>query len=190
MHDFDIIRWVTGREVTEVYAVGGNRGAGYIREAGDADTTGALLTLDDGTLAVVSNSRHSFERPPALLPPPDTAEPEVRRAARRRVSGSAVQRRLLRQVDLHPAAVLQCPDPRLADGRRGVAVPGAGAGHLAAAGGVDPGLDLVVVGLGEAFGPVLGDGASPSGRPVWVTRAWPSPMRAVPRSQTASACTW
>ncbi|CAK7279380.1 Gfo/Idh/MocA family protein [Streptomyces misionensis] len=59
VHDFDVIRWVTGREVTEVYAVGGNRGAGYIGEAGDADTTGALLTLDDGTLAVVSNSRHN-----------------------------------------------------------------------------------------------------------------------------------
>ncbi|MFI5569802.1 Gfo/Idh/MocA family oxidoreductase [Streptomyces sp. NPDC051740] len=59
VHDFDIIRWVTGREVTEVYAAGGNRGADCIREAGDADTTGAVLTLDDGTLAVVSNSRHN-----------------------------------------------------------------------------------------------------------------------------------
>ncbi|MFJ2735254.1 MULTISPECIES: Gfo/Idh/MocA family oxidoreductase [unclassified Streptomyces] len=59
VHDFDIIRWVTGREVTEVYAVGGNRGADFIREAGDADTTGAVLTLDDGTIAVVSNSRHN-----------------------------------------------------------------------------------------------------------------------------------
>ncbi|GAA3870340.1 Gfo/Idh/MocA family oxidoreductase [Streptomyces lacrimifluminis] len=59
VHDFDIIRWVTGREVTEVYAVGGNRGAGYIKDAGDADTTGAILTLDDGTIAVVSNSRHN-----------------------------------------------------------------------------------------------------------------------------------
>ncbi|NJP52078.1 Gfo/Idh/MocA family oxidoreductase [Streptomyces sp. SBST2-5] len=59
VHDFDIIRWVTGREVTEVYAAGGNRGADYIAAAGDADTTGAVLTLDDGTLAVVSNSRHN-----------------------------------------------------------------------------------------------------------------------------------
>ncbi|UIX29436.1 Gfo/Idh/MocA family protein [Streptomyces sp. GQFP] len=59
VHDFDILRWVTGREVTEVYAVGGNRGADYIKEAGDADTTGAILTLDDGTIAVVSNSRHN-----------------------------------------------------------------------------------------------------------------------------------
>ncbi|MET8569213.1 Gfo/Idh/MocA family oxidoreductase [Streptomyces sp. NPDC004783] len=59
VHDFDVIRWVTGREVSEVYAVGGNRGADFIREAGDADTTGAVLTLDDGTVAVVSNSRHN-----------------------------------------------------------------------------------------------------------------------------------
>ncbi|MFJ6726292.1 MULTISPECIES: Gfo/Idh/MocA family oxidoreductase [unclassified Streptomyces] len=59
VHDFDIIRWVTGREVAEVYAAGGNRGAEYIREAGDADTVGAVLVLDDGTLAVVSNSRHN-----------------------------------------------------------------------------------------------------------------------------------
>ncbi|RSS01100.1 Gfo/Idh/MocA family oxidoreductase [Streptomyces sp. WAC00469] len=59
VHDFDIIRWVTGREVTEVYTTGGNRGAAYIEDAGDADTTGAVLTLDDGTIAVVSNSRHN-----------------------------------------------------------------------------------------------------------------------------------
>ena len=59
VHDFDIIRWVTGREVTEVYAAGGNRGAPYIAAAGDADSTAAILTLDDGTLAVVSNSRHN-----------------------------------------------------------------------------------------------------------------------------------
>ena len=46
MHDFDIIRWVTGREVVEVYAVGGNRGADYIKEAGDADTCFVTRALD------------------------------------------------------------------------------------------------------------------------------------------------
>ncbi|WP_128378196.1 Gfo/Idh/MocA family oxidoreductase [Streptomyces cavernae] len=59
VHDFDIVRWVTGREVSEVYAAGGNRGAEYIAEAGDVDTASAILTLDDGTLAVISNSRHN-----------------------------------------------------------------------------------------------------------------------------------
>lgn len=59
VHDFDIVRWVTGREVTEVYATGGNRGAEYIRAADDVDTASALLTLDDGTIAVISASRHN-----------------------------------------------------------------------------------------------------------------------------------
>lgn len=59
VHDFDAIRWVTGHEVVEVYAVGVNRGEDYIRAAGDVDTQAALLTLDDGTLALVSNSRYN-----------------------------------------------------------------------------------------------------------------------------------
>jgi myo-inositol 2-dehydrogenase / D-chiro-inositol 1-dehydrogenase len=59
VHDFDAVRWVTGREVVEVYAAGGNRGESFIREAGDADTVASVLTLDDGTLAVVSNTRHN-----------------------------------------------------------------------------------------------------------------------------------
>jgi myo-inositol 2-dehydrogenase/D-chiro-inositol 1-dehydrogenase len=59
VHDFDAIRWVTGRDVTEVYAVGANRGEEFIRSAGDVDTLSAMLTLDDGTLALVSNSRYN-----------------------------------------------------------------------------------------------------------------------------------
>ncbi|MCF6523739.1 Gfo/Idh/MocA family oxidoreductase [Streptomyces sp. JJ36] len=59
VHDFDVVRWVTGREVAEVYATGGNRGAEFIAGAGDVDTSAAVLTLDDGTLVLVSNSRHN-----------------------------------------------------------------------------------------------------------------------------------
>jgi myo-inositol 2-dehydrogenase/D-chiro-inositol 1-dehydrogenase len=59
VHDFDAIRWVTGCEVTEVYAVGANRGEEFIRAAGDVDAVSALLTLDDGTFALVSNSRYN-----------------------------------------------------------------------------------------------------------------------------------
>ena len=59
VHDFDIVRWMTGREVVEVHAAGGNRGADYIEAAGDIDTAASTLTLDDGTLAIVSNSRHN-----------------------------------------------------------------------------------------------------------------------------------
>jgi myo-inositol 2-dehydrogenase / D-chiro-inositol 1-dehydrogenase len=59
VHDFDIIRWVTGREVVEVYAAGGNRGDELFARAGDVDTSAAVLTLDDGTLVVVSNTRYN-----------------------------------------------------------------------------------------------------------------------------------
>jgi myo-inositol 2-dehydrogenase / D-chiro-inositol 1-dehydrogenase len=59
VHDYDVIRWVTGREVVEVYAAGANRGAAAIAEAGDVDTSAILLTLDDGTLALVSNTRYN-----------------------------------------------------------------------------------------------------------------------------------
>ncbi|MFI2378745.1 Gfo/Idh/MocA family oxidoreductase [Streptomyces sp. NPDC018964] len=57
IHDFDILRWVTGREVTEVYAAGSDAGPAMFREAGDVDTGAALLTLDDGTLATVTATR-------------------------------------------------------------------------------------------------------------------------------------
>lgn len=59
VHDFDIIRWVTGREVVEVYTTGSNRGAEFFAAADDVDTSAVVLTLDDGTLALVSNSRYN-----------------------------------------------------------------------------------------------------------------------------------
>jgi myo-inositol 2-dehydrogenase / D-chiro-inositol 1-dehydrogenase len=59
VHDFDSVRWVTGREVVEVYAAGGNRGDELFARAGDVDTSAAVLTLDDGTLVLVSNSRYN-----------------------------------------------------------------------------------------------------------------------------------
>lgn len=57
VHDFDMIRWVTGREVTEVFATGSDAGPAMFREAGDVDTAAALLTLDDGTLATATATR-------------------------------------------------------------------------------------------------------------------------------------
>ncbi|MFG2333115.1 Gfo/Idh/MocA family oxidoreductase [Streptomyces sp. NPDC048604] len=57
VHDFDILRWVTGREVVEVYATGSDAGPSMFREAGDVDTAAAVLTLDDGTLATATATR-------------------------------------------------------------------------------------------------------------------------------------
>ncbi|MEU4422224.1 Gfo/Idh/MocA family oxidoreductase [Actinoplanes sp. NPDC024001] len=53
VHDFDIIRHVSGREVITAYAAGG----ASVAAADDVGTAAALLTLDDGTLAVVTNTR-------------------------------------------------------------------------------------------------------------------------------------
>jgi myo-inositol 2-dehydrogenase/D-chiro-inositol 1-dehydrogenase len=59
VHDYDIVRWVTGREVSEVYATGANRGEDFFAAAGDVDTAVTLLTLDDGTLASCTATRYN-----------------------------------------------------------------------------------------------------------------------------------
>ncbi|MDG4824898.1 Gfo/Idh/MocA family oxidoreductase [Asanoa sp. WMMD1127] len=59
VHDFDIIRFVTGREVSTVYATGANKGADFFTAAGDVDTGAAVLTLDDGTIVLVSATRYN-----------------------------------------------------------------------------------------------------------------------------------
>jgi myo-inositol 2-dehydrogenase/D-chiro-inositol 1-dehydrogenase len=59
IHDFDIIRFVTGHEVVSVYATGANKGADFFSEAGDVDTAAAVLTLDDGTLVSLSATRYN-----------------------------------------------------------------------------------------------------------------------------------
>ncbi|MFG3660815.1 Gfo/Idh/MocA family oxidoreductase [Streptomyces sp. NPDC047706] len=57
IHDFDVLRWVTGHEVTEVYAAGSDAGPPMFREAGDVDTAAVVLTLDDATLATATATR-------------------------------------------------------------------------------------------------------------------------------------
>lgn len=58
VHDFDIVRFVTGREVAEVYATGSARGDEMFRANGDLATAAAVLTLDDDTLVLVSSTRY------------------------------------------------------------------------------------------------------------------------------------
>jgi myo-inositol 2-dehydrogenase/D-chiro-inositol 1-dehydrogenase len=58
IHDFDALRWVTGHEVVEVYADGGIRGFPMFAKYGDVDTAVATLRMDDGSLGVLTTSRH------------------------------------------------------------------------------------------------------------------------------------
>ncbi|MEU6480000.1 Gfo/Idh/MocA family oxidoreductase [Streptomyces sp. NPDC047017] len=57
IHDFDMVRWVTGREIVDVYASGSDGGPGVFRDAGDVGTGAAVLTLDDGTLVTATGTR-------------------------------------------------------------------------------------------------------------------------------------
>jgi len=59
VHDFDAIRWVTGREIVEVYATGSNRGERFFADAGDVDTGVVALTLDDDTLGTAYATRYN-----------------------------------------------------------------------------------------------------------------------------------
>ena len=58
IHDFDALRWVTGVEVEEVYAVGSVRGFPIFAKYDDVDTGGGHPALTDGTLGVLSQTRH------------------------------------------------------------------------------------------------------------------------------------
>lgn len=57
IHDFDMARYVVGKEVVEVYAKGAVLIDPSIGEAGDIDTAVVTLTYDDGTMAIIDNSR-------------------------------------------------------------------------------------------------------------------------------------
>jgi myo-inositol 2-dehydrogenase / D-chiro-inositol 1-dehydrogenase len=59
IHDFDILRFVTGREVARVFATGANKGDPFFTEGGDVDTAAAVLTMDDDTLVLVSATRYN-----------------------------------------------------------------------------------------------------------------------------------
>ena len=59
VHDCDAVRFVTGREVVRAYAIGGTKGETFFPEAGDVDSGAALLTLDDGTIALLSTTRYN-----------------------------------------------------------------------------------------------------------------------------------
>lgn len=59
VHDFDILQWITGQRIVEVYARGSNNGDPAIGRVGDVDTAVALVTFEDGTVATVSATRYN-----------------------------------------------------------------------------------------------------------------------------------
>jgi myo-inositol 2-dehydrogenase/D-chiro-inositol 1-dehydrogenase len=59
IHDFDALRWVTGLEAREVFALGQNRGDEMFALAGDVDEATTMLRMEDGTLVTIQGSRYN-----------------------------------------------------------------------------------------------------------------------------------
>lgn len=57
IHDFDMARFLAGSEVVEVFAKGGVLIDEEIGKVGDVDTAVVTLTFENGTIAVIDNSR-------------------------------------------------------------------------------------------------------------------------------------
>lgn len=57
IHDFDMARYISGKQVKEVFAKGAVMVDPEIGKAGDIDTAIITLTFEDGTLAVIDNCR-------------------------------------------------------------------------------------------------------------------------------------
>lgn len=59
IHDFDMVRFMSGDEVEEVFAYGAVRVDPAIGEAGDIDTAVISMKLRNGAIAVIDNSREA-----------------------------------------------------------------------------------------------------------------------------------
>jgi myo-inositol 2-dehydrogenase/D-chiro-inositol 1-dehydrogenase len=59
VHDFDTVRFLSGSEIVELFAVGEVLIDPRIGAAGDIDTAIITLRLANGALAVIDNSRHA-----------------------------------------------------------------------------------------------------------------------------------
>ncbi|WP_079126310.1 Gfo/Idh/MocA family oxidoreductase [Streptomyces sp. ERV7] len=57
LHDFDMVRWLTGRRIVQVVADGSALSGPGLADIGDFDTVTATVRLDDGTLAALSAGR-------------------------------------------------------------------------------------------------------------------------------------
>jgi len=60
IHDFDMVRFLSGSEAEEIYAVGDALVDPAIREVGDVDTAIVTMRLKNGALATIDNSRKAI----------------------------------------------------------------------------------------------------------------------------------
>ncbi len=58
IHDFDIVRWVIGQDITEVFVRGAVLADPMFARNNDVDTVAATLRFSDGALGVMTGTRH------------------------------------------------------------------------------------------------------------------------------------
>ncbi len=96
IHDFDMVRFVTGSEVEEVHAMGAVLIDPAIGEAGDVDTAITTLKMANGALAVIENSRqavYGYDQRVEVFGSKGSAEAGNETANRVTVSGAGGVRR-------------------------------------------------------------------------------------------------
>jgi len=59
IHDWDMARYLVGKNIEEVYATGAVLVDQAIGQAGDIDTAAAILRFEDGVLGIIDNSRQA-----------------------------------------------------------------------------------------------------------------------------------
>lgn len=57
IHDFDMARYIMGKEVKQVFAAAATFCGGAVEAAGDIDTAVITLMFEDGSMAIIDNSR-------------------------------------------------------------------------------------------------------------------------------------
>jgi myo-inositol 2-dehydrogenase / D-chiro-inositol 1-dehydrogenase len=59
VHDFDVLRWITGAPAVDVYATGSVQGDPRFAEFDDVDTAAVVVRFESGTLGVISAARYN-----------------------------------------------------------------------------------------------------------------------------------
>ena len=77
VHDFDVVNWIVGRDVVEVYATGSDYGEAMFTDCHDAASATTLLTFDDGTAR--RGLEHPLQRSRLRLPPRTARQHRQRR---------------------------------------------------------------------------------------------------------------
>src|SRR5690606_16864905 len=59
IHDIDLVRWFTGKEIKRVWAIGKNAAYPILDKLGELETGAAMMQLEDKTMAILVAGRNA-----------------------------------------------------------------------------------------------------------------------------------